>query len=94
MSDRLPSWFGMNDLAVEYFATVTTGPAAELAQKALEWRQAPPEPGDPATLKALENGLFPLYRVFLDDYEPRLRDYGRSDLAEDFIGWREQLLAS
>ena len=60
----------------------------------MEWRQAPPEPGDPATLKVLEEGLLPLYRVFLDDYEPRLRDYGRADLAEDFRVWREELLAS
>ena len=59
----------------------------------MEWRQAPPEPGDPATQKVLEEGLIPIYRVFLDDYEPRLRDYGRADLAEDFRGWRERLLA-
>ncbi len=85
---------GMNDLAVEYFAAATSGPAAQLAQRTMEWRQAPPEAGDPATLKVLEDGLIPLYRVFLDDYEPRLRDYGRADLAEDFRAWREQLVAS
>ena len=84
---------GMNDLAVEYFAATITGPAAELALRTLKWREAPPEPGDPATRKVLEDGLIPLYRVFIDDYEPRLRDYGRADLAEDFRGWREQLLA-
>ncbi len=83
----------MNDLAVEYFAAATSGPAAQLAQRTLEWRQAPPEPGDPGTLKVLVEGLIPLYRVFLDDYESRLRDYGRADLAEDFCAWREQLAA-
>ena len=82
----------MNHLAVEYFVSKTSGPAAQLAQRTLEWRQAPPEPGDPGTLKALEDGLIPLYRVFLDDYESRLRDYGRDDLAEDFCAWREQLV--
>ena len=82
---------GMNDLAVEYFSAATSGPAAQLAQRTLEWRQAPPDSGDPATLKVLEDGLLPLYRVFLDDYEARLRDYGRVDLAEDFRVWREQL---
>ena len=83
---------GMNDSAVKYFISETTGPAAQLAQKTLEWRYAPPEPGDPATLKVLEDGLIPLYLVFLDDYESRLRDYGRTDLAEDFCAWREQLV--
>ena len=84
---------GMNDLAVEYFAATITGPAAELALRTLEWREAPPESGDPATRKILEDGLIPLYRVFIDDYEPLLRDYGRADLAEDFRGWRERLAA-
>ena len=83
---------GMNHLAVEYFVSKTSGPAAQLAQRTLEWRQAPPEPGDPGTLKVLEDGLILLYRVFLDDYESRLRDYGRADLAEDFCAWREQLV--
>jgi predicted nucleotidyltransferase len=82
---------GMNDLAVEYFAAATTGPAVQLAQRALKWRHAPPDPSEPATLKIIEDGLLPLYRVFLDDYEGRLRDYGRADLAEDFRVWREQL---
>ena len=83
---------GMNDLAVEYLISETSGPAAQLAQKTLEWRLAPTEPGDPVTLKVLEDGLIPLYLVFLDDYESRLRDYGRTDLAEDFCAWREQLV--
>ena len=82
----------MNDLAVEYFISEISGPAAQLAQKTLEWRHAPPTPGDPATLKVLEDGLITLYLVFLDDYEFRLRDYGRTDLAEDFCEWREQLV--
>ena len=47
---------GMNDLAVEYFAAATSGPAARLAQRTLEWRQAPPKPGDPATRKVLRMG--------------------------------------
>jgi hypothetical protein len=82
---------GMNHLAVEYFSTAAPGPAARLAEKALEWRGAPPEPGDPATQQVIEDGLLPIYRVFIDDYEPRLRAYSRPDLAERFRAWREQL---
>ena len=82
---------GMNHSAVEYFSTANAGPAGLLAKKALEWRDAPPEPGDAATLKVIQDGLLPIYRVFLDDYEPRLRGYDRPDLAEQFRVWRQQL---
>ena len=82
---------GMNHSAVEYFSTVADGPATQLAVKALEWRDAPPEPGDTATRKVIKDGLLPIYRVFLDDYEPRLRGYDRPDLAEHFRVWRQQL---
>ena len=82
---------GMNISAVEYFSTATSGPAALLAQKALEWRQAPPETRDPATVQVIKDGMIPIYRVFLDDYEPRLVGYGRPDLAEKIAEWRRQL---
>ena len=82
---------GMNHSAVEYFSTATAGPAVQLAKMALEWRDVPPEPGDTATLKVIKDGLLPIYRVFLDDYEPRLRGYDRPDLAEQFRVWRQQL---
>ncbi|PKB79551.1 MAG: hypothetical protein BZY88_12675 [SAR202 cluster bacterium Io17-Chloro-G9] len=82
---------GMNHSAVEYFSTAAAGPAVQLANKALEWRDAPPEPGDTATRKVIEDGLLAIYRVFLDDYEPRLRAYNRPDLADQFRVWRQQL---
>ncbi len=84
---------GMNDLAVEYYCQNVDGPAAHLAQTALEWRSNPPQPGDPTTVSVLEEGLLPLYLVFLDDYEARLRSYGRADLAEQFREWKRNLTA-
>ncbi len=84
---------GMNDLAVEYFCQNAPGPAAHLARTALGWRSNPPQSGDPDTANVLEEGLLPLYLVFLDDYEERLRGYGRTDLVEQFREWKRNLTA-
>ena len=85
---------GRNNLAVDYFTGVTTGPAAELARTAFQWRDTPPDPRDHATLDVIERGLLPIYRIFLDDHETRLRDYGEHGLAEAFRAWRQQLESS
>ena len=82
---------GMNDEAVSYFSTVEDGPMLELARKGLEWRFEPPVPGDPAVVELLRNGVLPLYRMFLADYERRLREYGEPKLAQVFREWRERL---
>jgi len=82
---------GRNESAVDYLTGVTAGSAAELARTALAWRYTPPDPRDHATLDVIERGLLPLYRMFLDDYEVRLRNYGQRDLADAFRMWREQL---
>lgn len=82
---------GVNHKAVEHFSAVTTGMPAALARSALAWREAPPDPGDGAIAEALRKGLLPLYRVFLEDYEQRLRGYGELDLAQAYCEWRQQL---
>lgn len=82
---------GRNDSAVRHFSGLTAGPAAHLARAALEWRRTPPAQGDRATQDVIARGILPLYRLFLDDHEPRLRAYGRHDLAEAFRAWRERL---
>jgi hypothetical protein len=82
---------GMNDKAVEYFSEVATGPAAELARKGFEWRYDPPDPGDRAVVELLRNGVLPLYRMFLADYERRLREYGEPELAQAYREWQERL---
>ncbi|OGA47136.1 MAG: hypothetical protein A3F74_27815 [Betaproteobacteria bacterium RIFCSPLOWO2_12_FULL_62_58] len=82
---------GMNNQAVEYFVTVETGPAADLARKGLEWRFEPLDPRDRRVVAVLESGLLPLYRIFLDDYERRLREYGELDLAQAYGEWRQCL---
>jgi predicted nucleotidyltransferase len=82
---------GMNDEAVNYFSTVADGPVAELARKGLEWRFEPPDPSDRAVVELLRNGVLPLYRMFLADYERRLSEYGESELAQAYREWRERL---
>jgi hypothetical protein len=82
---------GMNDEAVNYFSAVTDGPVAELARKGLEWRFEPPHPDDRAVVELLRNGVLPLYRMFLADYERRLHEYGEPELAQVYREWRERL---
>ncbi|WIG59319.1 MAG: hypothetical protein OJF49_002066 [Ktedonobacterales bacterium] len=82
---------GRNDTAVEYFTSRQTGPAADLARNACAWRERPPDADDRTVLASLETGLLPLYRLFLDDYTPRLRQYGALDLAYAFQEWRRHL---
>jgi len=82
---------GMNDEAVSYFSSVEDGPVAELARKGLEWRFEPPDPGDRAVVELLRNGVRPLYRMFLAEYEHRLREYGEPELVQAYREWRERL---
>lgn len=82
---------GMNNEAVKYFSAVEDGPAAELARRSLEWRIEPPDPGDQGVVEILHKGALPLYRIFLDDYEQRLREYGELELAQAYREWRERL---
>ncbi len=82
---------GRNEAAVEYFTAVETGPAVDLARSGLTWREEPPDPSDPAVVDRLEKGLLPLYRLFLDEYAVRLRQYGELDLARAFEEWRQRL---
>jgi hypothetical protein len=82
---------GVNDKAVNYFSTAENGPTAELARKGLEWRFEPPDPGDRVVVELLRNGVLPLYRMFLADYERRLREYGEPKLAQAYREWRGRL---
>ena len=82
---------GMNQEAVEHFLTVENGPAANLARKGLEWRTKPPNPNDQAVVDMLEKGVLSIYRIFLADYERRLREYGELGLAQAYREWRERL---
>ena len=82
---------GVNHKAVEYFSTIASGTTVALAKSALEWRMSPPDPEDSSIVKTLREGLLPLYRVFLEDYERRLHEYGEPDLAQAFSEWRHRL---
>jgi hypothetical protein len=82
---------GRNEWAVRHFTDAATGPAVALAQAALAWRHAPPVVRDDAMLELIDRGLLPIYRIFLDDYETRLRNYGEQRLVDSFGAWRERL---
>jgi predicted nucleotidyltransferase len=84
---------GGNEAAVDHFVSHATGPASNLARLAIEWRKVPPLSGDKDAIEAMASGLLPLYQEFLLDYEPRLRGYGRADLAEAFSKWQQRLRA-
>jgi hypothetical protein len=81
---------GRNEAAVAHFAADSKSPAAELARRALAWRNAGAV--DPqAAMPALAAGLLPLYEEFVADHEGRMREYGRPDLAGAFAQWRQRL---
>lgn len=82
---------GMNHKAIEHFLAAETGPAADLAKAAYDWRMNPPAPGDAAVVQALQRGLRPLYRIFIRDYEQRLREFGESELASVYADWLKRL---
>jgi predicted nucleotidyltransferase len=85
---------GRNDAAVEHF-TATTGETAssDLARLALQWRDTGPQHSDRGTVAVIAAGVLPLYHEFLLDYERRLREYERPDLADSFNAWRQRLQA-
>jgi len=85
---------GRNDAAVEHFAATNKSSASsDLARLALRWRDAGPDPSDKGAISAIAAGVLPLYHEFLSDYEPRLREFARPDLAESFCEWRQRLQA-
>jgi hypothetical protein len=82
---------GRNQAAVKHFAVVETGPAADLARAALRWREEPPDLRDSTVIDFLDQGLLPLYRLFLDEYAERLLHYGERSTAHAFRDWRRLL---
>ena len=84
---------GRNDAAVAHLVAAGDSAASELARTALGWRDSPPGASDASAISVISAGLLPLYREFMLDYEPRLREYGRPELADAFRKWREKLQA-
>jgi hypothetical protein len=82
---------GRNDVSVAHFAGSQNTAATALARMALQWRNNAPSSSDAAAIEAIAAGVLPLYQEFLRDYEKRLRDYGRADLADAFGKWRLKL---
>jgi predicted nucleotidyltransferase len=84
---------GRNEAAVEHLVAAKESASSDLARFALDWRSAIPTHSDKNAIQAIAAGVLPLYDEFLMDYEPRLREYGRLDLAEKFQKWRLTLQA-
>jgi hypothetical protein len=84
---------GRNEAAVEHFMAARESASSHLARFALDWRSLIPAHSDKNAIEAIAAGVLPLYDEFLLDYEPRLRAYGRLDLAEQFHKWRLTLQA-
>jgi hypothetical protein len=84
---------GRNEAAVEHFVGNKESASSDLARFALDWRSVIPTHSDKNAIEAIAAGVLPLYDEFLLDYEPRLREYGRLDLVEEFHKWRLTLQA-
>jgi hypothetical protein len=82
---------GMNHKAIEHFLSNETGAAAVLARAAFDWRVQPPAAGDAGVIRALQDGLRPLYRIFIKDYERRLKGYGEAELVAAYAAWRHRI---
>lgn len=82
---------GTNDAAVEYFCGAESGPAALLARHACQWRGMPYAQGDRQVDDVVRSGLLPLYRLFVEDYAPRLDACFDAALAAGFREWRSRL---
>jgi hypothetical protein len=77
---------GRNEAAVAHFRQSAPAGPSELAQKALAWRGDPPDARDPAVLGVLAN-LPALYRIFIDEYTARLKDYEDAELEQAYGNW-------
>ena len=82
---------GTNDAAVEHFLSVEGGPAADLARQAYAWRSAPYAAEDPGVARVVRAGLLPLYRLYTEDYAPRLEAAGEAAMAQAMREWRTRL---
>lgn len=84
---------GRNEAAVEHFIAIKESASSDLARLALKWRNVGPRPSDESAIAVIAAGVLPLYHEYLLDYERRLREYERPDLAESFQEWRQKLQA-
>ena len=67
------------------------GPAATSAGASRSFAMNSAEDMLPSAMRAVGEGLVPLYRLFVEDYAPRLRGYGEAALADGFTEWRRRL---
>ncbi|UJW28348.1 hypothetical protein L3Q67_24020 [Saccharothrix sp. AJ9571] len=80
-----------NDEAIAWYLAQPEAPAAALVRLAEQVRAG--HPLDPAEADPLlAAGLLPLYRYYIDDQVPRLREAGApAELVTAFVRWRERL---
>lgn len=71
---------GQNEAAVKHFVSNHDGTVADLARRAISWREAPPCDNE-ETRAYLLGGIVDLYRLFLEDYIVRVEAFGDSTLA-------------
>lgn len=82
---------GRNHDAVAHLVANESGAVPALGAAALRWREAPPTADDPRAIALVAAGIKPLYRLLIDDHEPRLRAHGETALAEEYVRWRALL---
>ncbi len=82
-----------NPHAVQHFAAFAPASARALAIEALGWRDDPSALAAPQAADALQAGLRPLYRLFVDEYARRLGDHGESPLMQRYREWSSAIAA-
>jgi predicted nucleotidyltransferase len=83
---------GTNADAVAHYLGRQGTASPRLVEAAMSWRTDPPADRE-AVVELLGAELVPLYLEYVDDHSQRLREMGRSDLADAFEEWHKQLLA-
>jgi hypothetical protein len=76
-----------NPDAVDHFAAFAPAPARALALQALEWRDDPSALAAPRAAAALQAGLRPLYRLFVEESARRLREQEEGLLMQRYREW-------
>lgn len=84
---------GRNHDAVGHIVQAERGPVGDLAAAALRWRDEPPASNDVAARALVEAGLGPIYKLFIDDHQPRIAAWGETELAARLGEARGQLEA-
>ena len=80
-----------NEASYRNYVDEFAGPDVELVRRGYQWRVESLPASLTGVVEALEEGLVPLYRRFIDIYTSTLRGYGEEELARRLEVWRGRI---